>query len=154
MGDLRGSATPVGSLANFVTGVEHLLSGIINGDLLTEFSESDRPLAIAPEMHGLLREALAELAESNAFSDLREAINDLNDDQLRAHGLSGAQLEAKLTLAQRAMNKVRRIRGYLSFRELIAAVDTLLESILSATGVGTAISELKDVAAGSVEESA
>ena len=80
----------------------------------------------------------AEYLESNEFERLLELVRQLTGERLTRHGLSGDQLQMK-----REMVRVRERRfferpGARMFRRFVQAIDVVLESILSATGAGTA----------------
>lgn len=81
----------------------------------------------------------------NYHSDrARKQIRVLGEDQIRDHGLSGNELRFKLAVINDAYGASGGIWTFPGWRRLIEAIDVLLESILAATGAGTAVSEVKD----------
>lgn len=72
------------------------------------------------------------------------AIGNLSEEALVRHGLSGRELVFKFAVINDAYRAGTLGWSFLRWRRLIEALDVLLESILSATGAGTALSEIKD----------
>lgn len=89
-----------------------------------------------------MRAALEALRSHAAKIDGR--ITNLSHDQIRDHGLEGAELEFKFSVINDAYRANVTGAGYWGWWRLIESLDVLLESILSATGSGSAIAEVKD----------
>ncbi|WP_116131221.1 hypothetical protein [Tropicimonas sp. IMCC34043] len=77
-------------------------------------------------------------------SEVETKILELTDDQIQRHGLAGPELTFKFAVIDEAYLAGRGGWSFFGWRRLIDALDVLLNSILSATGAGTAISEIKD----------
>jgi hypothetical protein len=72
------------------------------------------------------------------------SLPDTSDTELIRHGLGGFQLTFKLETIRELFRSVKRAASRRGVRRLLEAIDTLLDSILSATNAGSALSELKD----------
>ena len=118
------------------------------GHLVGEADREYWPVFV-PDLIGPMAEAWSE-AEPD-FEVLADSVANLGPGQVLRHGLGGAQLEFKLATvrywAQRfidqqsiALNRVAK--GIL--RWLLDAINTLLTSLASAVGAGTALQEMKD----------
>ena len=92
------------------------------------------------------KENFAELC-SREYSD-RKPYNDLirnaDDDLLRRKGLSGAQLKLKLDIVDYFRRKKSSSSAFKWLKKMIDAIDALLDSILRALGIDSALKELKD----------
>jgi len=97
------------------------------------------------------------------FADLHDAAADLEDDQLTIHGLQGPQLAFKVTVVaslwrelwdtlqarilmpapggEARSEQVRRVWDRVLLKKALDAMALLLDSIMEATQVGTAIKE-------------
>ena len=98
------------------------------------------------------------LFEKKLFSYIRKAskevegyfdyalilLDKVEEADLVSHGLTGQQLNLKLAVVNWVAGKFNKIGGKSLFRRLLATLDTLLTSLLSAIGVGEALSEFKD----------
>ena len=73
-------------------------------------------------------------------------IEKLSAEQIRDHGLEGPELTFKFSVIDDAYSNRGGGGGwnFWGWKRLIESLDVLLESILSATGAGTGISEMKD----------
>lgn len=87
------------------------------------------------------------------FDWLPAAVAELRPDQVANHGLGGDQLSFKLATvrywATRFLEAPLALRSRL-LRRLLDAIDTLLESLLDALGVGSSLKEMKDAIRDSV----
>ena len=86
-----------------------------------------------------------------AFDELEQSLRGIGMDEGRRHGLGGAQLGLKLgniaswsgSVNAAGTNQSANVWIGLVIR-LFISVDSLLEALLAATGIGTAIKEAKD----------
>ena len=116
---------------------------------------------------GLIASTLIDQAQSaledvgeREFARLAEAAGSISDPSvLSAHGLGGTQLAFKLNTvrywADRAneMFRVGLVGKWRDFiRRLLKAIDTLLDSILKALGVETAVKEVKDAISDAIKD--
>jgi hypothetical protein len=74
------------------------------------------------------------------------------DEHLQNHGLYGAQLRAKFNLVRSRITPLLRRHHKKKLLQLIDAMDTVLDSIIAATGMDGAIKEMKDLLRNSVDE--
>ena len=93
------------------------------------------------------------------FDDLAIAAANIYADRVVLHGLHGSQLRFKLATiqywAERVNETARRgLRGkWLDFlQRLLTAIDTLLDSILKALGIGSSVKEVKDAIRDSIKD--
>jgi hypothetical protein len=107
---------------------------------------SERALVFDAEHLRLYADAVREYRDSGRFETLLEAVRDLSDDAIEAGGLGGAQLFLKRETVRVSERRflARPFRGL--FKRLLEAIDVLLKSIIGATGAGSALEELKDLA--------
>ncbi|MBD7923166.1 hypothetical protein [Xanthomonas bonasiae] len=91
-------------------------------------------------------EAWLELKEHQPLNEVISLISKAPDAKLQAHGLTGTQLRYKLSVLQDLAKRMRRVKFPGRFRpKLVDAIDTILDSLLSAVGAGTALKEIKDM---------
>ena len=97
--------------------------------------------------------AAARLEAQPAFDELEQALRGIGIDEPRRHGLGEAQLSFKLgniaswsgSVSTAGTNYSANVWITLVIRPFIS-VDSLLETLLAATGIGTAVKEAKDTA--------
>ena len=94
----------------------------------------------------LYQDAMREYMDSGRFEILINNVREMDGEALVAGGLGGAQLLVKREAVRVTERRflANPVRGL--FRRLLQAVDVLLKSILDATGAGSALEELKEVA--------
>lgn len=96
----------------------------------------------------LRAEAWSEFEVAVPLDDLLSRVRSLEDDEIRLHGLFGAQLQLKISeirdQLQRVIASIKkgRVRG---FGKLVEVIDILLESIAGAAGLPGALIEIKDL---------
>lgn len=73
-------------------------------------------------------------------------------DKLQSHGLYGKQLNLKLSVIESWQKRFFGRRTKKVLLRLFDAIDTLLDSLLSATGIDKALKEIKDVLRNSIDE--
>ncbi len=102
------------------------------------------------ELHSSLRETwvVVEPYFDVAIGNSRN----VTKDRLVQHGLVGIQLDMKIEIFNFMKRKYKSVGGKSILRRLFDAIDTLLESILAAIGVGGAISEFKDSVKNSIDD--
>lgn len=131
----QGDPRPV--LKQYIIAVQKFLGEIVE----TGTDYHQRPLFIR-ELFLPMQRAWSEIPPH--FERVVKSIAELDDERIDRHGLKGAQLSFKLQAVSRR-NRTFVVRGGVTaFHRIIKSIDTLLESILSATSAGTAISEIKD----------
>jgi hypothetical protein len=98
------------------------------------------------ELRDLGESAWRELKERSPLTALVARINGLTDEKLIVHGLSGAQLNYKFAVIDILLAKLKKVKFPGRFRvKLVDAIDTILDSLIAAVGVGTALKEIKDM---------
>lgn len=114
-------------------------------EVLTELvSEAQYTPAYVPALYANLGPAWAPTSE--LLDDLIRGVQELAPSRLAAHGLAGAPLRLKLEVVIYWWTRLRRATKRLRapMRRLLDALDTLLESIVAALGVGEAVVEMKE----------
>ncbi|WP_020390370.1 hypothetical protein [Kribbella catacumbae] len=112
---------------------------------------------LPPDRAADLRAAYRELVERGAFDEVRDVLGDAGyDERLRHCGLTGANLQAKLTGWTRSLRRL--IEGPFptigGFRSVFRWANTILGSIIAAAGVGEALKELKEATENTYEDTA
>ena len=80
-----------------------------------------------------------------SFDNLAVQAANIQLTNIQSHGLGGAQLDFKLRTVEFWADRVRHPNiGSRWIRRLLDAIDTLLDSILDAVGIGSSIKEIKD----------
>ncbi|GAA0938549.1 hypothetical protein GCM10009554_27640 [Kribbella koreensis] len=132
------------ALQQFVRQLDEFLRLAIGPDGLLPSEQSQELLA-----------AYDELADRDAFAELREVVGDAAyDERLFVCGLTGANLRVKLAGWARSLARLFNAVGPGPRRYLSAFkwANTILGSILAATGVGEAVKELKEAAENTYED--
>lgn len=102
------------------------------------------------ELHPILKKTW-EVVEPYFVLVVNESRN-VTKEQLVHHGLIGIQLDLKIEIFDFMKHKYKILGSKSVLRRLFDAIDTLLESILAAIGVGGAISEFKDSVKNSIDD--
>jgi hypothetical protein len=135
----------------FVANVYHWLSACYNGESLSYGMQPAFPVIyVRGEFQPNAREAWREFSEHTPLSTFEAAIKRASDRDLESHGMVGSQLSYKLQVIEYIKEKAFHFSGWK--KKLLDAIDTFLDSILSALGVGEALKELKDALVGSLDE--
>jgi hypothetical protein len=125
-------------------------------NLLRDIARSGRDpldhLLFLEEIRPLIEEAWAEFESDFSLDESFERIEKLGPSDLRSHGLYGKQLDLKVRVIQLRNGLFQKLGGGKLFKGLIKAIDTLLESLIGATGIDGAVKEIKDILSDSVEE--
>ena len=135
------------SIEEFLTQVKRLLIYIaFEGYLESIRWRGTQGLVLQGRHLELYREAMREYIGSRGFETLLEAVRGMPEESLVAGGLSGAQLFVKRETVRVVERRFLRNPTAGLFRRFLQAIDTLLKSILDATGAGSALEELKEIA--------
>ena len=103
------------------------------------------------DLHGDMRAAWNDA--DGTFDELPEAVAALHPRQVVLHGLAGAQLRFKLATVRYWAERFLGDGGNgFVLRRLLDSIDTLLDSLLAATGAGSSLKELKDAVRSSVND--
>ena len=94
-----------------------------------------------------MREAMVELKPQ--VNVLIEKVKVIQRDQLIEHGLNGKQLDFKFAVVKRHFNRFVKSGGARLLKNLLQVLDTTLDSIIVAAGVGGALKEFKEAVANS-----
>ncbi|HEY5073758.1 MAG TPA: hypothetical protein VII34_03615 [Pyrinomonadaceae bacterium] len=109
-------------------------------------------LLFLEEIRPLIEEAWTEFESDFNLDESFERIEKLEPSDLRSHGLYGKQLDLKVRVIQLRNGLFQKLGGGKLFKPLIKAIDTLLDSLMKATGIDGAIKEIKDILGDSVAE--
>lgn len=113
---------------------------------------------LPPDRAAILRAAYRELVERGAFDEVRDVLGDAGyDERLQHCGLTGTNLRAKLTGWTRALRRLIDSVPFPtigSYRSVFRWANTILGSIIAATGLGEALKELKEAAENTYEDTA
>jgi hypothetical protein len=141
------AATARGQLFNFVDGLRNLVP-----DVIYKPYGDEGELLIIEEMKDDLLSAAKDFAEDFSIDSVKDRIYGTASELLQSHGLYGAQLSAKLNLHESRAKRFFRKRGKKTLVQWIDAANTLLDSIIGATGIDGAIKELKHLLRNSVDD--
>ena len=103
-----------------------------------------------PQLIPSMRAAWKEI--DSHFNELESAVRKLNTQQLQQHGFIGKLLDFKLKVAGWSWMRFADFGGGRLLKKSLGAIDNVLESLIEATGVGSAIKELKDAVMGSIDD--
>lgn len=132
-------------LADFIVGTKDILQQVVDWRGLLFREELRQPIVDAWQELGL------------AFEDVMKGLvegegNELvSDDQLRSLGLTGKQLELKLTGFNDAWNRFRQWGSVKLLKKLLDWIDIILGSLASIIPGADAIEEFKDSAKQGIE---
>jgi hypothetical protein len=101
-----------------------------------------------------LRKAWAELRDTGELERLAKAIRDAEDDDLAAHGLVGAQGEAKRRNVERWYNRFRQKARTWILKRLTGALRAIVDTLFDLLGIGGALREFLDLLNDSFQEEA
>ena len=100
-----------------------------------------------PKLESMARDTLEKDVPRSAIA-LRDAIPGISSKAIQAHGLSGAALRFKLNVIETVARGWEKVKGGLSvrawFKQVVDAIDALLDSLIEATGARGLIKEFKD----------
>lgn len=134
-------------LFEFIEELHNFLQKTVN-----EPYDREGKLLVLEEMMPELREAWLHFDEDFNWDKAKDAVFEAPANHLETHGLYGAQLRAKLSLVR------IRVRSFFDgitkngLLKVVDAYDTLLDSIIAATGLDGAIKEMKDLLRNSVDD--
>jgi len=125
-------------------------------DILKELEEIYREpygsegLLVLEEMLQPLGDAWEEFGKDFDLEKAKDNIFKTSDQTLQDHGIYGAQAKAKKSLFNIRLKIFKGDRTKKTLLWLLDAIDTYLDSIVDATGLGTALKEIKDVLRSSI----
>ena len=134
-------------LLQFVEELHDFLRRFVN-----EPYDREGKLLVLEEMQDELRNAWRDFDEDFSLGRAKSVIFETRPERLQTHGLYGGQLGAKLSLIRIRMGRFLDGITKRGLLKLIDAMDTLLDSIISATGLDGALKEMKDLLRNSVDE--
>jgi hypothetical protein len=100
---------------------------------------------IEENMMSMLMDAWKEFQEQSPLDEAKGRIFEASDDRLLKAGLYGNQLKLKLQTVSNHDERYRRNGGPKLLMKLIGCIDHVLDSLISAIGVGEGLKELKDI---------
>lgn len=100
------------------------------------------------DLREMLLSAWSEFEGDFNLDEAQNRIRSLSEERMIAFGLYGAQLRLKLTIIARLRSEWLDFGGDNILKKLIDAIDTLLDSLIAATGINEALKELKDILRG------
>lgn len=109
-------------------------------------------LLVLKEMEPELKRAWSDFVEDFDFEKVESQIRDTPDEKLQNYGLYGAQLSAKLTLFRRRLGDFFNKKLKKTLGKLLPSIDTILDSLIGATGINEAIKELKELLGNSIDD--
>lgn len=130
--DVEGD--PVERLAHFVLETDKFLNELIDKKYGDGF--------FYPELYSALVDAWRD--SRRHFYDLKRALGNVKEDTLKAHGLTGTELNLKLRVVNFFWKRFKGKPLLTWLEKLLHAINTLLKSLIAATPVGTAAGEIKD----------
>jgi hypothetical protein len=151
MFEFEENSTDRDLLLGFVLGVEKFVSTIIRKGHQGLLPKGETGLHLHKELEPAAREALDEFTQQRR-GDVLVAIDRADEATLQSHGLTGKQLRFKLAIIRLRERLFCKLPKFRPFRSVIGAIDTLLDSIVDALGVGGALKELKDAVLDATED--
>jgi hypothetical protein len=141
------------SIKAFLTDIYGWLERCYTGTTQIALALEYPVIPVRPSVSQLAREAWNEFNEHLPLSTLIRKVDNASEMAMRDNGLYGAQLKYKLSTISHAVDMV--FSGFTGWKKkLLDLIDNLLESILSALGVGEALKELKDALVDSLPDEA
>lgn len=113
--------------------------------LATEGHDPKGIALFSEEMLRLVQAAWVEFERDFDFDRAVWRIQDLSPQRIQTAGLYGSQLALKLAVIERAQERFFSVGGRPPLRGLLGRIDTLLDSLIGATGIPEAIKELKEM---------
>ena len=105
-----------------------------------------------PELQEDIGAAWKEFEEDFDESRFVATARDIPSDRAVWAGLYGAQLRLKLAVVSHWHHKWNSSFSTKILKKLLDAIDTVLDSLIAATGLGEALKELKDILSNSVDD--
>lgn len=112
---------------------------------VTELAREANPAYFPQDLAELIQRAGREFEEEFDLADASKKLREAPADNLREAGLFGSQLELKLAVVDRFKKAFKRLPWKPILKKLIDAIDSVLDSIVAAVGIGEALKELKDI---------
>ena len=143
--ELNVDATDAQLRIQFVDYTRDLLDYIVQNNV----EDGLNAAPVRPEVEALMQAAWEEALP--LFQELQQNIQQINNEAVRVHGLSGAQLRFKLANVEWWSQQVNaaaaeyQLTNWIAIiKRLLDSIDTLLDSILAASGTGSALKEMKE----------
>ncbi len=99
-----------------------------------------------------IKAAWKEFHEDFDTKNAKQKIMEASGRMLQIHGLYGKQLELKLSVINTWRERFNGNRAKKILIKLLDAIDTLLDSLIKATGIDEALKEIKDILRNSIDE--
>lgn len=125
-------------LVDFIRRVYNLLERS-----MTEGRDARGKLLIRMKFRPLANDAWREFQKQCSLSAAIARIHKASGYSLEHHGLYGAQLGLKFEQVKELFRRFERAGGSRILKKLLDVVDTLLESVVVATGIAGALIEIK-----------
>ena len=119
--------------------------------VVERFDMEERPLFLE-EQSDLIKGAWEEFHSDFDVEKANMLIKRAEADKFQSHGLYGKQLDLKLSVIDSWHNRFLTRRTKKVLLRLFDAIDTLLDSLLGATGIDVALKEIKDTLRNSIDE--
>jgi hypothetical protein len=135
------------SLKNFLNLVLSLIK-----HLVSEGIDEEGKSFFIPDLHDEIRAAWEEFLKDFSLDHAFTLIQNTSTERLQASGLYGRQLNLKLSVVNKWMERFSKKRLKKILLRLLDAIDTLLDSLIAATGINEALKEIKEILRNSIDE--
>lgn len=106
----------------------------------------------AADLVGQIREAWEEFQNDFKLERAYALIHGAPGARLQLSGLYGKQLDLKLSVVRSWVGRFKEVRAKKILLRLLDAIDTVLDSLIAATGIDEALKEIKEILRNSIEE--
>jgi len=120
--------------------------------LVYEGIDDDHRPFFFEDLSDQIRTAWEEFEEDFNINDAIDQINDTDAEKFQASGLYGSQLDLKLSVIDKWKKRFSKKRIKKILLKLLDAIDTVLDSLIAATGMNEALKEIKDILRNSIDE--
>jgi len=120
--------------------------------LVYEGVDKDGRSFFIDDVSGLIREAWKEFEEDFKIDHAVSLIQQTSAETLKTSGLYGRQLNLKLSVVDKWKKRFSEKRIKKILLKLLDAIDTVLDSLIAATGIDQALKEIKDILRNSIDE--
>lgn len=138
-------------IVEFVSSTRSLIRNVIREDYRLPPDVQFRPYSFIEDVRVPLFLAWEEFDADFAMEDVEGRVSRTSPEILRAFGLYGAQLRAKLKLIKTLTGRFVLTPTRAILAQLLEAIDVLLDSVIKATGIYESIKEIKDLTKSSLE---
>ena len=129
-------------LERFVSGTVRLI-----GDVATQHTH-----LFPPKLHQDIAAAWSEFDQDFDRERALSLAREIPEERAIWAGLYGAQLQLKLAVVRYWRSKWNRFSTGKVLKKLLDAIDTVLDSLIAATGLDEALKELKDILSNSIDD--